>query len=391
LRLPGRNFTLRLMRLLDRYLLRELLFWLAFFFVGFLLLWTAFELSLDLHKLQEAHLRAKEVVEYSIYSIPEFMPIALPVSLLLALLWVLTNHARHNEITAMRAAGISLARLCAPYFVVGLLATVALFLFNERYSASAADASDALLKRHADQQVPAAERNEVKNRIFVNSSPGGQNRQWTQVGYNTKTKEIIQPEVVSTPTNGGPRFELSADIAAWTNHAWLFYGKVIEYRTDPGANGAVRILVTNALFMPQFTETPEQIQSEINVMGYYNHFNKTHLADVPLKDIVNYLRWHPHPERKMRNWIYTKLHGRFAGPFACLVVVFVAIPFAAGSGRRNVFVGVATSITIFFAYFVLQQIGFSFAENGWLPPWFGAWFPNLFFVFASLVMMSKVR
>ena len=93
----------------------------------------------------------------------------------------------------------------------------------------------------------------------------------------------------------------------------------------------------------------------------------------------------------MRNWIYTKLHGRFAGPFACLVVVFVAIPFAAGSGRRNVFVGVAASIFIFFAYFVLQQVGFSFAETGWLPPWFGAWFPNLFFVVGSLVMMSRVR
>ena len=381
------------MRLLDRYLLRELLFWLAVFFVGFLLVWITFKLSFQLHTLQEAHLRGKEVVAYCVYSIPEFMPIALPVSLLLALLYALTNHARYNEITAMRAAGISLVRLCVPYFAVGFLATVVLFVFNERYSATAADATDALLRRHVDQQVRAAERNEVKSRIFVNSSPGGQNRQWTQLAYNTKTREIIQPEVKWTPTNGGPSFELSADVAAWTNHVWHFFGKVIEYRTDPGANVAVRILATtNPLVMPQFTETPEQIQSEINVMGYYGHiYARTHTADVPLKDILNYLRWHPHPDRKMRNWIYTKLHGRFAGPFACLVVVFVAIPFAAGSGRRNVFVGVATSIFIFFAYFTLQQIGFSFAENGWLPPWFGAWFPNLFFVFTSLVMMSKVR
>jgi lipopolysaccharide export system permease protein len=391
LRQLGRDFTLRLMRLLDRYLLRELLFWLAVFFAGFLLVWITFELSLQLHALQEAHLRGKEVLEYCLYSIPEFIPIAMPVSLLLALLYALTNHARHNEITAMRAAGISLMRLCAPYFLVGLLASVGLFVFNERYSAQAADATDAILKRHLEQRVPAAERNEVKNRIFVNSSPGGQNREWTQLGYNTKTHEIIQPEVAWTPTNGGPKFRISADLAAWTNHAWHFYGKVIETRTDPGVDSPVRILWTNELVMPQFTETPGQIQSEINVMGYYTHINRTHLADVPLTDILNYLRWHPHPERKMRNWIYTKLHGRFAGPFACLVVVFVAIPFAAGSGRRNVFVGVATSIFIFFAYFTLQQIGFSFAENGWLPPWFGAWFPNLFFVFASLVMMSKVR
>ena len=44
----------------------------------------------------------------------------LPIALLLALLYALTNHARHNEITAMRAAGVSLWRLCVPYFVIGL-------------------------------------------------------------------------------------------------------------------------------------------------------------------------------------------------------------------------------------------------------------------------------
>jgi lipopolysaccharide export system permease protein len=380
------------MRLLDRYLLRELLFWLTFFFVGFLLVWITFKLFLGMHDLQEAHLRPKEIFQYCVYSIPEFMPIATPVSLLLALLYALTNHARHNEITAMRAAGISLIRLSAPYFLVGFLATVALFAFNERYSATASEAVDALLIRHAEQHVPAAERNEVKKRIFVNTSAGGQNRKWTQVAYNTKTRTITQPAVLWTPTKGGSSFDLSADIAVWTNQTWHFYGKVIENRTDPGSDSPVRILVTNSLAMPAFTETPEQIQSEINVMGYYSHINaKTHLADVPLKDIMNYLRWHPNPERKMRNWIYTKLHGRFAVPFACLVVVFVAIPFAAGSGRRNVFVGVAASIFIFFAYYILQQFGLSFAENGWIPAWFGAWFANLFFVITSLVMMSKVR
>ena len=105
------------MRLLDRYLLRELLIWLAFFFAGFLLLWTAFELSLDLHKLQEAHLRAKEVVEYSIYSIPEFMPIAMPVSLLLALLYSLIRVRVWPWLRRVRATRV--ARATAPTSTLG--------------------------------------------------------------------------------------------------------------------------------------------------------------------------------------------------------------------------------------------------------------------------------
>jgi lipopolysaccharide export LptBFGC system permease protein LptF len=72
-------------------------------------------------------------------------------------------------------------------------------------------------------------------------------------------------------------------------------------------------------------------------------------------------------------------------------VVFVAVPFAAGSGRRNVFAGVAASIFICIAYFVLQQVGLTFGETGWVPPWLGAWFPNLFFGVFGLLMMTRVR
>src|SRR6185503_9226184 len=107
------------MRLIDRYLLREFLFWLAVFFAGFLMIYIVFDLGLDVHRFQQAHLRGKDFVEYYFYEIPEFIPIALPVAILLATLYVVTNHARYNEITAIRAAGVSLMRLCLPYIVAG--------------------------------------------------------------------------------------------------------------------------------------------------------------------------------------------------------------------------------------------------------------------------------
>src|SRR5438309_364381 len=104
------------MRLLDRYLLRELLVALVVCFCGFMLLWITTELLGEMHRLQEYHLRGSEIAEYYLFKIPEFLPIALPITLLLGLLYTLTNHARYNEITAIRAAGISLGRLCVPYF-----------------------------------------------------------------------------------------------------------------------------------------------------------------------------------------------------------------------------------------------------------------------------------
>jgi lipopolysaccharide export system permease protein len=371
------------MRLLDRYLLREFLFWLVVFVGAFLVIWIAFDLSFELHRLQQYHLRGKDIVQYYVFEIPEFIPIALPVSVLLALLYAVTNHARHNEITAMRAAGISLGRVCMPYVLAGFFLSVALLAFNEYLAPGAADKADEVLKKRVERQSHT-DRYLIQPLTFINFSVGGIGRVWNATVYNTQTHQMTKPQV-DWPTNGTSYLKLTAEAAVWTNHMWLFTGEVVENLNN------FRILKTNALAMPEFSESPRDILSEIKVNAYRGTSAKTRRADIPLADIVNYLRLNPHPDRKMRNWLYTKLHGRFAGPFACLVVVFVAIPFAAGSGRRNIFVGVAASIFIFFAYFVLQQVGLTFGETGWMPSWLGAWFPNLFFGIGGLLMMSRVR
>ena len=60
-------------------------------------------------------------------------------------------------------------------------------------------------------------------------------------------------------------------------------------------------------------------------------------------------------------------------------MVLIALPFGARSGRHNVFVGVAGSIFICFAYFILQKISFGLGVAGYLPPVVAAWLPNVLF------------
>src|SRR5689334_14290664 len=115
------------MRLLDRYLLRELCVPLTYCLVGFLIFWISFVLFDNLEDFQTAKLSVGEVVRYYAIKTPELLVTVLPVALLLALLFALTNHGRHNEMIAMRAAGVSLARISIPYVVVGLILSALLF------------------------------------------------------------------------------------------------------------------------------------------------------------------------------------------------------------------------------------------------------------------------
>jgi lipopolysaccharide export system permease protein len=106
---------------------------------------------------------------------------------------------------------------------------------------------------------------------------------------------------------------------------------------------------------------------------------------------LEYLKLHPDLSQRNKWWLYTQLHGRFAEPWSSLVVVLIAIPFGAASGRRNIFVGVAGSIVIVFGYFILFRLGLAMGTGGLLPAWAAAWLPNAVFGITGLVMTLRVR
>src|SRR3989442_9050740 len=155
------------MRLLDRYLLRELLVPLGYCLGGFLVFWIAFDLFGNLGVFQTNRLRGPDVAEYYLFKAPEFLVVVLPIALLLALLYTLTNHARHHEITAIRSAGLSLWRVCLPYLAVGLLASLALFALNELLVPDSDDAADQVLARRINRPAGAPARNQVAKLGFV--------------------------------------------------------------------------------------------------------------------------------------------------------------------------------------------------------------------------------
>ena len=376
------------MRLLDRYLLRELLLPFGFCLGGFFIFWSAGELVGELPNLQKAKLRAPEVAEYCLAQGPEKMVILLPVALLLALLYALTQHARHNEITAMRSAGVSLWRLAAPYLAVGFCLSLALFAINELVVPLADQRAEEVKTRRLASAGDVRERHLVRNLGFNNAR---EQRDWLVGVFDLETAEMKQLRIAQRL----PDKSLSvfyAERAMHTNGGWaLFNVQELRRGAEPGAL-PVPVLNTNYLFKAEFNETPDEIRSEVKISaGLAPTGRKARRVSIPLTDLRDYLRLHPQLEPGDAAWVHTKLHGRLAAPWTCLVVVLIALPFGAASGRRNVFVGVASSIFIFFAFFVLSAVGLMFGTAGWLPPWLAAWLPNLVFGGLAFGFITRVR
>jgi lipopolysaccharide export system permease protein len=375
------------MRLLDRYLLRELLVPLSYCLSGFLLLMVTADLIHELGSFQERKLHAADIGAYYVAKLPEFLVLGLPLGLLLALLYALTNHARHNELTAIRAAGVSLWRIGFPYFAAGFLASLAVLVLNELWLPSSAERIDQIQYRYVPRPPGMDDANLSSSSGIDNARDG---RLWHFSSYDVRTSEMLNPVVDITLPNGAHRL-LKADRAARINNIWTFYN-AFEWKKDPQSNSPpVPLLHTNRLAKPEFLETPDQIKTEIKISPMLSSLGLrgARKADIPLIDLWNYLRFHPQPTQPAL--LYTKLHGRLATPWTCLVVVLIAIPFGAASGRRNIFVGVAGSIAIFLAFFTVQQISLGLGSSGYIAAWLAGWFPNLSFALVGSALICRVR
>ncbi len=366
------------MRLLDRYLLRELFVPLFYCLVGFQIFWTAFDLFSRMDVYQDAGMSAGEIAHYYVLQTPELLTTVLPIALLLALLFTLTNHARHNELVAMRAAGVSLLRISVPYFMVAGLLGGGLFAITEFVAPKSS--------AQASRLVSSGDGSETDWLEELNFRDDARQQIWSIKRYNRKTGEMDQPTVGWT--EDGARYELYAQRGEWKSGTWVFHDVQLQtYR--PATNDLPHILTTNVLAGKFVGGSPGQLQAEIKV-SQMDQIMAAKRLRLTLGEMLEYRRLHPDMKTDRAALLMTQFHGRLAQPFTCIVVVLVALPFGAMGGRRNVYAGVAGSVAICFFYFVLLRWGLALGTAGHVPAIAAAWLPNAVFVVAGAVLLRKV-
>lgn len=373
------------MRLLDRYLLWELLIPFSYCLGGFLLFWVSFDLISEFDEFQRYSLPPADIAAYYLVKTPELLVTVLPVALLLALLYALTNHARHHELTAIRAAGVSLWRISTPYLTVGTTLALALFALNEIWVPDANAAANRILTGRLPP-TPGSLGPEWQPSLGFHNERG--QRSWYIGAYNRTTGEMRDAHLDWRFPDGSRRL-LTFDQGSFSNAVWVFHG-VKELLYPAGSSLPSYRGETNQLSIPELSETPEQIESEIKFTDL-THVKAAKRPRLSLQEIRNYQRLHPHLDAANRAKLETQFHGRIAEPWKCLVVVLIALPFGAPSARRNVFVGVASSIFISFAYFIISSTTLALGTGGYVPAWLAAWLPNILFGTAGAFLTQRVR
>src|SRR5213594_3577269 len=118
------------MNLFDRYITRNFLQAYLYCIIGFISIWFILDISDSISTFLYQHVGLGRVLEFYGTQLPQILVILLPVSLLLALLFVLGRMSRANEIVSMLTAGIGLMRVLAPLFFLAIVTTAACFALN---------------------------------------------------------------------------------------------------------------------------------------------------------------------------------------------------------------------------------------------------------------------
>jgi LPS export ABC transporter permease LptF/LPS export ABC transporter permease LptG len=377
------RFDLPAPRLIDTYISRE---YLRVFALGVLGLLAIFYIStfIDMmDKLFRGETTTGVLLRYFAFATPRFIYFVVPMSVLVSALVTVGVMTKNSELLVLRACGISLYRAMMPLVAFALLASVALFLLQDRVLASTnreADRLEAKIRGWNDPSTPLTQHWRV--------GTGGQ----------IYLFDIFQPKP--------PRFTrlhiYDVDQTAWRLRSITYINQVAlqqEQRPDgsraliwKGKKGWHRELKPGAHPGEDVPTRYDVIEERVLPLEPPNYFE----SSVPKADQMNLgeLRTYISQLRASGANVVAylvELQRRVAFPLVTVVMTLIAVPFAITTGRRGAMYGIGIGIVLAIVYFIVMSVFVALGQGGVLTPTLAAWAPNLMFSALAAYMILTVR
>ena len=356
--------------IVDRYLVRE---YVTFMGIG-LAVAAALFIVIDLLKTLDKYLRVKPplvyILEHFAYRLPAALHDGLPVVMLVATIFLFLTLSRYHELTALKAAGVSLYRVSAPVLGVGLVVAIGAGLFQELALPVLNERGEEVDRVKIRGQAPR--HLQSRQRLWVRSAD---TRFYRVELLNPGTSDLYGVTILELDREFRLTGRLDARRAHWTAGGWELSDGA--YR-EIGPEGKVQTVPFGwtALDLKEELEDFLRIQKPVSTMSFWE-----------LRDYIGQLEAAGFQIRKYLVELYSKL----SFPLVNLVMVLVAIPFALQSPRGGRLVGIGLAIVIMAGYLVVHYVALAFARADLLPPLIAAWTANVIFVGIGVSLMLRAR
>ncbi len=315
-------------------------------------------------------------VQWLIYTLPSQLKLTLPTGMALAAALSIGRMARESEVTAIRTAGASVARLMRPVILFGLIAGILNFYMVDQiipvYNKKAVD----LFEKNA--LVAMATSNNLKENSLIQlgeyaASLGTISRQ--------KNDVLAISDVMLIERKGsGIRTIFTAPKGTYDAGRWKFPSG-FSYSIDG-------VEITN------FAADSLVIDQTVDINALFAAGTGGLQSD--------YMNW---PTKDLRLAISTaastkinarpfevELYSRYAAGVACAVFAFTSAVFAIAFSRSGGFAGLLVSFGVVVLYFNAYVISVEILgkqEN--VPAWVAAWLPNIVFGLLGAAWLRRVE
>jgi lipopolysaccharide export system permease protein len=356
-------------RILDRYLLREFAGYLLLGLLGFIVIFIVVDVVEKIDVFLDHRAPLALLLEYYLNLAPDIVVKVLPVALLLATFLALGQLNKFGELTAMRAAGISLLRLLAPVFGVAVTCALVSLALGELVVPAATRARDEIYNVRI-QHITSEGRTERADITYLGE--GG--RIWYARLYLIAEKRMH--EVSLQEFRAGELWRrIDAAEATWQGGRWVFvsgYKRTFEHGHET-AEPFQRMAVGGISERPEDFAKEDVQPDEMNFLELRRYVERLRASGAR---VANYL---------------VDLHLKLAFPVICIVVVLIGGAMATRLRMQSAALGFGLSVAISFVYYGVMRAGQALGHNGALPPYVAAWMGDALFGAIGLVMMRQAQ
>jgi LPS export ABC transporter permease LptG/LPS export ABC transporter permease LptF len=388
LRIP--RLRLRFPSILDRYIVRAWTANVSLVLLAFASIYFLGDFMDLIDDFQQNKPGAGVIVHYYAYFLWQICFTVAPVAVLVGVLITLGLLARRNEITAMKAGGISVYRVALPVLGAGL--AVSLFLYGTQ---------EWVLPR--TNKVAAMDKNRIKGRAAQSSDQF--DRRWVLAsdGRFYNFDYIVEPPHASTRGPDDRDFTAygfsiyDVDQKTWQLRDRVFASRAVwnfANRTYDLERGWRRVTAPDATrFEPFQNQRVRAIGrdpgGEIEPPSYFRREEKPSdtMGFGELRSYIASLEARGFDVAKLR----VQLHRKLAFPMVGLVMTLLAVPFSFIVARHGALYGIGIAIVIAIVYWAVLGIFEALGNSGLLTPSLAAWAPNLMFGAAGLYMILTLE
>ncbi|MFH1194564.1 MAG: LPS export ABC transporter permease LptG [bacterium] len=359
------------MKIIDKYLIKQFLQTILFGLLVFIAIFIVIDMMEKLDDFIDENVENKIILEYYIVFIPEIIRLIFPVAVLLAGLFTVGKMSTLNELTAFKAAGVSLYRFMAPFIAVALLLSI-LSVYFGGYIVPEANERKVYIERNYMKKdvVPAGSSIYFQDsplRIVTISYYDGITNQANRVSIQDFNEKNLT-QMVSRMDSYKMKYDSS-------KKSWHLFDVVKRTFTDTSE----KMIRFKEMEIKDMNFTPEEV---IKKQRKPEEMTTTELWEYAEEQ----LKTGNDPTR-----IQIEYHSRYAYAFASFFVVLFGLPLTANKRKGGLAIEFGLNLLIAFIYLVFMKVTQAFGKNGALDPIFTAWIANFVFLIAAIINIKRVQ